>query len=77
MLTMTESLRLVEVKTPGRSRRVDLHLNVGSKEHQVRAFVATVDLGRLPWTVQWQRCRGNIDSIWIEGKVGAEPISGY
>lgn len=74
---MAESPDLVEVKVPGRSRRVNLHLNVGSEDHRVRAFVATVDLGRLPWTVQWQRCCGNIDSIWIEGKVGAEPISGY
>lgn len=72
----TETANLVKTSVPGKSSRVKIYLNVGPEEHQVRTFFATVDLRKLGWGVRWQRRCGNISSIYVKGKPGAERVTG-
>lgn len=67
---------LKKVHAPGRSNRVKLYLNMGQEERQIKTYVAKIDLGQLGSHVRWQRLCGNIDSIYLKGKEGPEPVSG-
>ena len=75
-LTIMETGHLKRVHAPGRSSRVKIYLNMGEEEHQIRTYVAKVNLGQLGSHVRWQRLCGNIDSIYLKGKEGPEPVSG-
>jgi len=57
------------VPVKGRSKHVEIYLDVGHGPAQTRTLLARVDIGQLG-TSEWiQRYMGNIQEIWVKGRV--------
>jgi len=57
------------VPVTGRSKHVAIYLDVGHGSAKTRTLLARVDIGQLGMSEWFQRYRGNIQEIWVKGRV--------
>jgi hypothetical protein len=53
----------------GRSKHVEIYLDVGHGLAKTRTLLARVDIGQLGKTEWFRRYMGNIQEIWVKGRV--------
>ncbi|KAE9376440.1 hypothetical protein N431DRAFT_367493 [Stipitochalara longipes BDJ] len=56
------------VPVKGRSKHIEIYLNVGHGPAQTRTLLARVDIGQLGISEWLQRYMGNIQEIWVKGR---------
>ena len=57
------------VQVKGRSKRVEIYLDVGDGSAKIRTLLARVDIGQLGMSEWFQRYMGNTQEIWVKGRV--------
>lgn len=57
------------VSVKGRSKHVEIYLDVGHGPAKTRTLLARVDIGQLGMSEWFQRYMGNIQEIWVKGRV--------
>jgi hypothetical protein len=53
----------------GRSKHVEIYLDVGDGAAKTKTLLARVDIGQLGMSEWFQRYKGNIQEIWVKGRV--------
>jgi len=56
------------VPVEGRSKHIEIYLDVGHGAAQTRTLLARVDIGQLGMTEWFHRYMGNIQEIWVKGR---------
>ncbi|KIN03394.1 hypothetical protein OIDMADRAFT_26100 [Oidiodendron maius Zn] len=57
------------VQVKGRSKHVEIYLDVGDGPAKTRTLLARVDIGQLGISEWFQRYMGNTQEIWVKGRV--------
>jgi hypothetical protein len=57
------------VRVKGRSKHVEIYLDVGDGPLKTRTLLARVDIGQLGVSEWFQRYVGNTQEIWVKGRV--------
>jgi len=65
-----------QVPIHGRSKRVNIYLDIGMGEATTKMFLARVDLGQLGWSEKMHRRLAfeHTQEIWVKGKVPSSQI---
>ncbi|PMD39363.1 hypothetical protein L207DRAFT_633981 [Hyaloscypha variabilis F] len=62
----TDHYQCVQVK--GRSKHIEIYLDVGHGPAQTKTLLARVDIGQLGMSQWLQRYMGNLQEIWVKGR---------
>jgi hypothetical protein len=62
----TPDYQCVQVK--GRSKHIEIYLDVGHGPAQTKTLLARVDIGQLGMSQWLQRYMGNLQEIWVKGR---------
>lgn len=71
-----ERINYEQVPIHGRSKRVNIYLDIGMGEATTKMFLARVDLGQLGWSEKMHRRLAfeHTQEIWVKGKVPSSQI---